>query len=842
MGTKSVKNFFKAVFNFFTDRLNFCIVYFSLALIWTIPCINLYVDRLMQCSFLWGIGLIVWDFFTKKNMFRGYKSILLVLFLVSYFVTVILNFEILYVGVKHFFYSAIVLLLFYPFGEDVSFDKQKKYAVMMNDVFAILTFAVSLLSILMFVFRISYNYTVGETVYGQGVIYNRLYGLYISANPGALMSTCAVFLSIVTYFLDKKHFKKFRVFYIINAVIQFIFYTLTLSNGGYIAWIAGIFGFCVLFVFPYIKKRRNVFVSLLLSAVVFAASFGLFEGASLLSRSGMVKLASFVTKNVDVSIIPEDSDASNTNTGEEDEVVLERVEGDVELNNGRVTIWDAGLAALKQKPIFGWADSRFYSGEEKLIPVDDTKLTEHQISELDRSQGYMHNAIVQIAVCSGIAGLAFFVLFAAFIGIKYVIAAFKLYKHKYKEYYAFAAIFMFIVIMLSQMAAEAHVLFTRQDAYASAFWFYLGLGICYLKSVKKESAEDFAFVCDTPLQVMNAASFVLSNEKDCAGKSDVYIYHQFGGSEQLAANIRESGIFRNVYEFDKITFSEGLKNKLSTLLRFFFPKRALKKICRDKNCLKENYRSVVVCFYTSFTDLIKFYFKPQQVIQLEDGLGSYVTADLEARYRSGLFEKINKFVLAGEMSYNAKELYLNTPALAGEQVLEIKKLESFASTDEKLSLLKKVYSFNGNSPYGEQKAVYITQPLSEKTMTGVSEKEALELLSVASPVMRIHPRQNAEEFAGFTQDTVRNMWELECAENITDEHLLIGAFSTAQFTPKMMFDREPTLVFLYKLYGCDFDNADAMVERIKAAYRDKDKVIVVETKEQLKEIAQKYKG
>ena len=82
------------------------------------------------------------------------------------------------------------------------------------------------------------------------------------------------------------------------------------------------------------------------------------------------------------------------------------------------------------------------------------------------------------------------------------------------------------------------------------------------------------------------------------------------------------------------------------------------------------------------------------------------------------------------------------------------------------------------------------------------------------------------------------MWypPVKCIRPTVPASLWIGAFSTAQFTPKMMFDREPTLVFLYKLYGCQFNNADELVERIRASYRDPQKVLVPQTKEEFNAI------
>ena len=156
-----------------------------------------------------------------------------------------------------------------------------------------------------------------------------------------------------------------------------------------------------------------------------------------------------------------------------------------------------------------------------------------------------------------------------------------------------------------------------------------------------------------------------------------------------------------------------------------------------------------------------------------------------------------------------------------------------------LETADKVFDYKENPIYTQNRVVYLDQPVYDRPEAETIKKNEaafLPLIAKADPIVRLHPRQTENSYEGFRRDTAGNMWELECANSIGNDHVLMGLFSTAQFTPKMMFGTEPTLVFLYKLFGCNFDNTEGMIERIRSAYTNKDKIIVVETEEELKAI------
>jgi hypothetical protein len=66
---------------------------------------------------------------------------------------------------------------------------------------------------------------------------------------------------------------------------------------------------------------------------------------------------------------------------------------------------------------------------------------------------------------------------------------------------------------------------------------------------------------------------------------------------------------------------------------------------------------------------------------------------------------------------------------------------------------------------------------------------------------------------------------MECQNSITNNHVLMSFFSTAAFSPKIIYDKEPYVIFLHKITGFNFFNADILIYRLQSMYADSEKVM-----------------
>lgn len=834
---KKKENFIGKMVNIFTNRMLFSAIYLIMSILWYFPTLGAIFDYPKKILFVWGIVIIGYDILTKRICFRGYKSWWLVLFSAMFVVTILFNMDRMYGGIKHLIYNSILLFVIYPLDYEKDDKVYKKAFIIINDIFVAIIFIASAISILMYAIQYSLVFTRGETTLAIGVYYNRLYGVYTSANIGAVFSVVAIFLSVITYILDKKHFLKFKWFYIINAVIQFLYYSATLSKGGYLAIFVGISAVIALFVSPYLFKRFKSIIAICLIVVCLASSLLVLQGATFASRKTMLflpKIANFV-RFVDDKYFSGNDGNGNDFIGdfdsEDSEISLERVEQDGDATNGRLTIWGAGIALLKDNPLFGVAEADIYNGDTLIGNIDESKLTELNISELKRVDGYLHNAIIQILVYSGIIGLLIFLIFAVSIAKGYIVALKKFYGTK--TYNIIASIFVLLTVFISQMVSESHMLFCRQSPHAITFWLYLGFAMFCIYKENHKKTDESLFVCDTPYQVVNAINLAKDNKN-----SDIYIYDQFSTAKSIAKNLKETNIFNNVILVKKYKHFNGAVNKLLTLFRIFAPEYTLKKHIGAKG-FRTNYKTVYVSFFTQFTDLVRLSNPQAEFVQYEDGLGSYYIEDLEKKFRSNIFKFVNNFILNGKMSYNIDKLYLNHPeCYDGNSFETVETMPAFAKSE----ILEKVFDYKENDLYKKSKFVYLTQPLRE---TAIGEKADIienEILSVIkdSVVLRVHPRQDKEKFSCYSIDDVGNLWEIECARQLTDSHVLVSAFSTAQFTPKMLFNKEPTIVFTYELFGDFFENAEDMVQKLRTMYKNPDKIIIVKDLDELRGLLSQF--
>lgn len=337
------------------------------------------------------------------------------------------------------------------------------------------------------------------------------------------------------------------------------------------------------------------------------------------------------------------------------------------------------------------------------------------------------------------------------------------------------------------------------------------------------------FACDTPLQILNAINLKESYYSGCEG--DIFIYDQFRGAERVADRLKESNIFENVFVVRKYKDYSIHFRKLVTLKRMLFPYTTLKKYIReDCQFQKRNYECVVFSFITTFSLTVFGMTNRAQFVLLEDGIGTYV-GNILNDYTSRLFKKIiahtvyKKIEHPEKIAVYSKELYQgNVP------VLELNR-EFAGSVRDKIQY---VYEYSKNDMYTKKKVVYLTQPICETkgydTFNYGCIKNTLEKYK-CSLLLRVHPREQEENYENFEIDSINNLWELECIQQITDDNILIGVFSTTQIMPKILTNKEPYLLFLYKLVYKEESNKnwkdwEKLIDLFRKMYKDSKKILV----------------
>ena len=281
---------------------------------------------------------------------------------------------------------------------------------------------------------------------------------------------------------------------------------------------------------------------------------------------------------------------------------------------------------------------------------------------------------------------------------------------------------------------------------------------------------------------------------------------------------------------------------MRTLFRILNPKNVLKKnyIGNKTDFLSKKYLKIVLSFYTIFSDNIRWLNSNAEVILIEDGTGSYAIENLETHFRSNRFLALNKYILRGKLSYNPQKFYVNSLEMCGKNLKykEIYELPRVNKNNEALNTLISVFDYKHNVFYKNAKAIYLTQPFNTVQKDFYENEKILIEKSIKisgnNIIFRTHPRQTVEIYGNLIADKTdnyKNIWELECAEQINDNHILIAVFSTAQFVPQMIFGKKPYIIFLYKAFGIPVHGADDMIENFIKTFNYREKVYIPASKE-----------
>lgn len=445
----------------------------------------------MKIIFVWGILLIIRDFFTKRLMFKQPLSPIIVAILVSFFISVMLNFSYQFPNnAINWVYLAHTFLLIYPYDASIDNETTQKWVKRFNDTLIGIIAFLSAGSLLLYVFNIQYWVIDGTGTHWlrQGFMENRLFGLYTSPNFGSMLGFFSIVAILMNNIIKRGRWNKFQKFYIVNIVIQYLYYILANSRGTTLGLVS--FGMFAVIYFVIkgwqTKTLRNpgkrisklVLVLFLATSVTSTVERGLSYVPSVV-ENGIVLIT-----GQDPSEDSADGTSGTKSSGGITPIEINRNDGDSEVSAGRFTIWTAGIKAMLQKPLFGLADADIYRGlsaYETTDQIDLSQLDQIDRKELKRAQGNMHNSYVSILVYSGIVGFVLIAIFAASFLFGHLKTVFE---SKFNLSNVNNQIYLLIVLaLLSTLVTnlvETHIIFANRNSIGLIFWVWAGF-LNYLK-------------------------------------------------------------------------------------------------------------------------------------------------------------------------------------------------------------------------------------------------------------------------------------------------------------------------------------------------------------------------
>lgn len=357
-----------------------------------------------------------------------------------------------------------------------------------------------------------------------------------------------------------------------------------------------------------------------------------------------------------------------------------------------------------------------------------------------------------------------------------------------------------------------------------------------------------AIVCGTPYQVFNALNMIYNGDTDIE-QFDIFIFNRFKEAVSLVNNLKSvQGIAHtfllNDYQKDIVNGRQlkgFIKNCHSAYiylrpynsLKYYFEKK------KDWEYVKKRsqYDRILAPTPSFFLQCLEKINEKAILDYYEDGLGSY-TGNFNSDYASKGRKIFAKIFKVGYNVIPVRNLYVYEPELCNSTVADNlsalpKPTSDFINTASKVFEYG-LHRFNGNE------MIWLGQRKVNDTVIKILNSLKTSKRKI---IIRKHPKDYSDDIyqtLNLEIDSGEYMWELLLANSEMSNLVLISSYSTATFTPKMLFDKEPYVILVYKLFQdinpVHLKKTEYFVKKLKKIYIDKSKIIIPDSFEAFSKI------
>lgn len=359
------------------------------------------------------------------------------------------------------------------------------------------------------------------------------------------------------------------------------------------------------------------------------------------------------------------------------------------------------------------------------------------------------------------------------------------------------------------------------------------------------------FICSTPYQLFNIVNIVNAYyQKDTNYLGILDLKHD--NSNYILTCAKSMDIF------DVIKIINSGKSS-------FNPKKKIEKISYYLNCvvriifpalMKANFNDLDRLFITGtevFSKIISYHLLSRNNIcslyYYEDGLASYYDV---INYR---IYDLKNAMLKSRFGYylidKCKALFLYEPIylIENSTSLEIKRIPQITINSLYASNIYKHFVKNKCSEVLlENQCIFFDSNFENRVdiEDSVKLQEIIQQYSKNTILVKRHPLSNCNYWEKEKTKIidVKENFEIYCLVHSIQTNTLIGVISTACLLPKIVFNCEPRVIMLYKLFtncGIYWKNIDSLIQKIKRQYSKPENFMVPESIEELKMIINEWR-
>ena len=362
--------------------------------------------------------------------------------------------------------------------------------------------------------------------------------------------------------------------------------------------------------------------------------------------------------------------------------------------------------------------------------------------------------------------------------------------------------------------------------------------------MRKLTVKPACFACTTPYQVMGAIGIAQALYPDA--DSDIYIFGMFPNYDSVAAQLRKQNVFSEVIAVD----CEKLKSpgKVRGFLQMAFAENTVSFFLPKGVCYEKFYSSSRALPKTITMHVLSKRNPSMQRVIYEDGMGTYASNShpLNATKMMERAEKLLGWNIDDpdhtSMLAYISELVDPPEYIKGQTVGQMPRLKFDSRT---VSLLEEVFSVGSDAHISERIIIFDTLRKYSRYM----DEAQFILLDECYDTIRSyaggqdiickpHPRSGFETKSQI--EVYKNqevpMEILYATMDDLEDRILISYTSSAVFTPKIMFDKEPVVLSLHRILNETRGSVvfEGIYLKFKGIYKDSGKVMAPENMDELK--------
>lgn len=472
-----------------------CFLIYGLASFNSFTAHTKFISFILFTSGLLAIILLLYRIINFRRFIHNKLLWLSMAFMLSYIVSFLLNIEYANTnGIKTLIFMGMQFCLLLATDERKTFKDQKSELKIILTFFNVYMF-VSAISSIVLLFC-GYSNIVernGQRIL-SGIVWGRLWGVFVDPNYGAVLAAMAVIISL--YAIAKYKNVLLRIVSIVNICAQIAYIDFSDSRTGLVVLLVALFVYFVCFFISLNIPLKLPLKSIICIALALLVSVSAFYAVNSVNKMYNVVISyKYQTdingtssenkigsdgnsSNNDNSTTIDDTSSVDPNSGKDNTKFIEIGRGeDIEhdISNRRFDLWKSAIETVKIVPLFGVSFENVVDFVKDHFP--DTYLINNDHGVFNN----YHNVLFNVLVGQGLVGFIILLIMIAYAGISLIKIVYRAFGTE--DYLLCAMLFALLVLALASAMFLSDIIYVI-SVNMMMFWYLLGT---ILKKSREES-------------------------------------------------------------------------------------------------------------------------------------------------------------------------------------------------------------------------------------------------------------------------------------------------------------------------------------------------------------------